>query len=185
MQTARKLLNLVLEFDHLTPGFAKGLNTIENNPPRLIRHQRIQALLHALDINADFKSFVDGSFVLQRDLEDYNPVVEEIVHISGSCRRFQFKHEITIVFKELLAFRRKIYACEKNWGGIIESGRVLGNLITLTEPTIDALRISAEPVDRVLALIIDPKLKELDDELLVKEYGYLDVDLATVDAEWT
>lgn len=41
-----------------------------------------------------------------------------------------------------------------------------------------------EPVDRVLALIADPERRVLDKRLLVREYGYPDVDLAMVDAEW-
>ena len=88
----------------------------------------------------------------------------------------QSEMEIRIAFCKLMEYRKKLYAIEDIWGGLLECSRSVGVVINVTrEMTRKYILPMCQIIDRMLILLMgdDYDKSYSDDEL--KQFGYPDV----------
>jgi len=101
----RDLLNRYLGFQGLTPNrLESNVSALAGNPPRLIRYQRLMAMLAPFGVKTDPPSFEKGKFIdannpayeppIARILADLNDSLVSSVERRGASLRYQLRRHI-------------------------------------------------------------------------------------------
>ena len=192
--TALDLLRQYLELCGFTPDQSEwNTEALRENPPRLIRLQRLKALFHAFGIPFDRSQFEKGKFIDWK-----NPVYE----VFRDRARAWFVREraegrspvepdvearpfvLEFVFERLLEYRVALdQSLSFNRGCLAASGLYyfqLKKIEELNRVIHDHLAI----IEDLLVELISPTGRTISFEQLVKEHGYPDVDLFEIDVRW-
>ena len=190
--SALDLLRQYLELRRYTPDHRNwNEQALEQNPPRLIRLQRLKALFHAFGIAFDPPSFQEGGFIdseapiyeaflerarlwfLKERSEGRLPVM---IKATASYLRpvFEMLLKYRIMLDEPLSFNDGILeASDLYWFGILKIDEMNG-----------LIRKRLAIIDDLLVELISPTRQTFTRKQLVNEHGYPDVDLDEIDLDW-
>lgn len=187
--TSKDILDLYLEFVCLEPD--KNVwdeDWLQNNEPKLFRLKMLMSLFRAFDLG-DIKDFDQGSFILQRKIEDYGFLIKKIVsdlgpkpgHAMGKSLDLS---DIAYMFQSWLL---QLQECEK----VIKSYSFVMMVSEQTYYTFHkikevnmAIRQSTADMNSIMCSMISPSGKTISKDELVRNYDFPDIDLADIDAEW-
>jgi len=208
--TAVDLVEKAIQFEALTPNPAlwkEGL--LKDNPPRLLRLQQINALCRALftekrdDFLGRAKSFLfepripslkkllSGAFLKGRDVSAYEQLIKEMKdtvrekegHL-GETGQLTHAH-LTEVYQRLLRYKKQLVALEHfNEGEKVKKTVGLRFSVYLTDEVSQAIKLGAQPLDKALALLVDPQSVSLTREELQLHYGYPKEDIKEIDSHF-
>ena len=196
--TAHELLHKILEFHRMTPERAEwSLEAQRENPPRLVRLRQIAALLRAFlgegdgatDVGARIGSFLEGSFVLRRRLEDFAGILAEIDVTMATRARHVPKRPLELEdlhanFTILVQLRLKLEEAVKHNDGVLEVGYTRCYPVLLAQSVARELATPIEELDRVLALFIAPADRCFSEADLIARFGFPTEDLGEIDYAW-
>jgi hypothetical protein len=190
--SARDLLYLYLEMRQLTPKEKEwNEKALAENPPRLIRLQRLKALFRAFSIPFDLKKFRKGRFIdwknpvyevfLERARAAFSKQVAE-GKLSGMLEVDSFY--LSDIFSHLLKYRWELERALSFNAGLL----CAGNLFYFEFITINAMdreiRSQLPMIDDLLVELISPTYAAVSRGELVNKYSYPDVDLGEIDLDW-
>ena len=186
--TAHSLLHGFLRLRRLTPEMGEwSEERLSLNPPRLYRLRQLIALFRAFEIAWDPSSFVEGRFI-QPANPRYMALVERMYWAMSQTTRGHLgaaNHELRDCFEILLGYRGRLEDVLSFSSGILEASglylyahRKVGELNKIIQDNV-AL------IDDILVAFISPEAKVFPIDQLVRDYGYPDVDLFEIDAEWS
>lgn len=187
---AKILVQDYLELNSMTLGFSEWTDEhFKDNPPRLLRLQRIRACLSCLEIEvADFHSFEKGDWV--------KPVSEELLETIQLVLKtpFELDYEQYIRpedrypemyhFGKFLSIRVVLYKLSSIRKSVLAaSGHFLTPVLVLhhLEKKVEAECLA---LDEVLQLLLNPKELRLEHQTMVTDFGFPDVDLDEIDFDW-
>lgn len=187
------LLNNIIDFMEMTPD--ENLwseKKLKSNPPRLIRFQRIKALLKAyLGEDIGISEFINGDFIMVEPHDKYNEFRNYVMkynktnnYVYGSEHEF-YPGDVSIVFKSFFNYKQKLNAVlSHNSGYIIASGKLLQHSIHVVSKINKSIRKELDDLDHGLKLIINPSNLAFTANELIEKYGYPKDDLSEIDFEW-
>jgi hypothetical protein len=193
---ARELLNLLLEswksFEE--DGFAEPP---ASQAPLYHRHRHASALCAALGLGS-LADAAGGAFVERGDVRRFRRVCEQLRAESSlpahlleefalppEWRTDDNADELSQVYQGMLGFYRQARALlSYNRGWSVCSDPVWLGLIRMTNKAAKPLEASLVPVETALLGFLDPDDRRFPLRELIARYGYTDVDLGEIDAEW-
>jgi hypothetical protein len=187
LMNAKTLLDKYLDLLGYTPDVAEwNEDYLGNNPPRLHRLKRLQALFAAFAIPWDLPAFRRGQFidggpryqaVRERALADLPRARRDLEgEPDPGCLRF--------LFQDFLAYRERVDCVLLYHSGVgAASGYFAWACLKVREAN-DQIRQAIEPIDDLLAACISPTWQTFPREVLIRDFGYSDVDLWSIDADW-
>lgn len=209
--TAADLLEKILEFNAMTPNQNEWSEKILNyNKPRLIRFQRIKALLLAFDvvqINSQKKnslinifsrhnsliqdltksgilSFMSGEFIKTRDFSKYSNLISIIEQNSFSENKPIDIFDLERFYSHLIQYRISVYNVLSHNSGVLEaSNKGFFAAINITGEANNNIKDQINIVDSLLVQIIDPESKELSEQELIDKYDFPKEDINEIDFE--
>lgn len=203
--TAVDLVDKVLEFKTLTPHSENwNLPNLKLNPPRLIRLRQIASLFNAFFEKEPFlelidrdnyesiiESFLEGKFIVHRDLEDYEEAKRFILGIVEVNKEYLLENtifkmnDLETIFPLLIDYKQKLRAVfTHNDGWIVAAGISSNFSFVLTNSITKNLVGKYDDLDKAFELIINPKGLRITEEELKANYNYPSEDLDTVDRDF-
>jgi hypothetical protein len=174
--TAHGLIEQFSDLRSLAPSFADWTEeSFARDESRLFRLRRVAALFRAFDIPWNLPGFCDGEFLL-RDKPGHAAIFarDGILRPEGASQVFSMLLGYRATFERALTFTR---------GWLVPGG---GGMYFFRK-TEEARRVLDDEViaaiDDVLATFVCPEGKTFTVEELVRDFGYLDVDLFGIDAD--
>lgn len=190
LNPAKILVQDYLELNSMTLGLSEWTEEhFKDNPPRLLRLQRIRACLSCLEIEtADFHSFEKGEWVQPVSDE----LLETILLVLKTPFELDYEQYITSEdryseryhFGEFLSIRVALYKLSSIRKSVLAaSGHFLTPVLALhyLEKKVEAECLA---LDEVLQLLLNPKELRLERQTMVTDFGFPDVDLDELDLEW-
>ncbi len=178
--------NFISEFFYLwriSPEFADWREErMAENPPRLIRLQRLIAIARAFGLPWGPESFVEGRFV-QLDEPRYAPVFEKLAHELPRCLRAE-PGQLPAFFKVLFSYRKRVDSVLSFSDEVIEAGGLYLHAHHMAAKLNRVIETHLSIVDDALAAVISPDAASFSVEELVRDHGFPTDDLAAVDADW-
>lgn len=188
----RELLFLYLDLYSMSPDTVDWSEQyFKDNPPRLIRYQNFCALAGALQLPyQNISQFEWGDFVQESHLQ----VWDEIMALASE--RFQvnpglYGEDYTIhagilsdMFFVLLNAAKNVYKVVTSGGGIIEPTGYHHCYVHILHHIAHSVMPIQENIHEILYLILNPQKIMYPLEVLVKEFGYQEVDLNEIDGRW-
>jgi hypothetical protein len=169
----------------------------EDNPPRLLRLQIVDALsnlvLSDVHPNSSIETRVDsilkGDFIRHRKLEDYSSVFEEMDGLTAKSKEFghlrkheiEKKSELRFNYKRLLKFKTLAMPLLNFHSGTMAGPYSYFSVVILTQDIIRQLNL--RKIDELICKIIDPWNRSFSREQLT-EMGYPSESLCVVDDDW-
>lgn len=209
--TAADLLEKILEFDAMTPNQNEwSEKTLNTNKPRLIRFQRIKALLIAFDIvqiNSQNKnstinfftqqnspiqdltkigvlSFMSGEFIKTRDFSKYISLISIIEQNSLSMKAPVEILDLERFYSYLMQYRISVYEVLSYNRRVLEaSNKGFIAAIKFTGEVNNKIKEQIKMVDNLLVQFIDPERKILSEQELIDKYDFPKDDLDEIDFE--
>ena len=179
--SASVLLSLVWDLSTLVGHRPWTEDELNGNPPRVVRHQQIMALIRALGVGGDLPSFLKGEFLKDRPIESF----EEVISLGRSyLSDIKDIDAFGEVFKRLMDYRMNAEALLQCNDGCLMTSEPYSITIRLTRRVNNDLKESLRPMDQVLSLLVDPIQRCLPREVLIREYGFPDVNLNDLDSDW-
>ncbi len=187
----RDLLCLYLEFQSLTPDRLKwNASALADNPPRLIRYQRLVAILAAFAIKTDLTSFDRGEFI-----DTNNPAYEPPLSRAGKelpkslvssmeRRGGHFETQLGGMFHILLDYRLKLEPALSFTSGALEASGLYLYALQKADELNRAIRAHIGIVDDLLAELINPTDASVTVDDLARHHGYPLGDLFHFDLDW-
>ncbi len=191
--TAAELLDRVWDFLGLVGVEGWTEADIADNPPRAIRLLQIHALLRALGLEPDVRGFLTGKFLADRPVSELQPFFEEArqtlaaAHRGHAPPRFDETARpdvVLLVFTRLVRFRQSAHQLLNFNSGVLEASGLYRYPLALIDSVNATLAKELGEIERVLALLVDPELRAFDRQTLIRDFGFPDVDLAELDADW-
>jgi hypothetical protein len=187
---AKILVQDYLELNSMTLGLSEWTEEhFRDNPPRLLRLQRIRACLSCLEIEvADFYEFEDGDWV--------KPVSEDLLETILLVLKtpFELDYEQYIRpedryseryhFGKFLSIRVALYKLSSIRKSVLAaSGHFLTPVLALRhlEKKVEAECLA---LDEVLQLLLNPEELRVELKTMVTDFGFPDVDMDEVDLDW-
>ena len=181
------LLHKYLELRSRTPDLNEWTEErLVDNPPRLLRLQQLRALFQAFGIVWDPVAFTTGQFI-QPDYPRYAVVLtraatEMPIIVAGELS--QERYHLPILFAILLRYRETLDRGLNFAGGVAEASGLAYYAYAKVEQLNREIRGKLAIVEDVLAALISPEGRSFSIDELARDYGYPDVDVRGVDAEW-
>jgi len=187
----RDLLHLYLEFQSLTPDRLKwNASALADNPPRLIRYQRLVAILAAFGIKTDLASFDKGEFI-DANNPAYEPLLTrarkelpESLVSSMERRGGHFGSQLGGMFHILLDYRVELEPALSFTSGAMEASGLYFYALQKADELNRAIRSHLGIVDDLLAELINPTDPSITVDDLARDHGYPPGDLFDIDLEW-
>jgi hypothetical protein len=188
---AHNLIYGFLEFQGLSPDRLDwNASALGGNPPRLIRYQRLMAILAAFSIKTDLASFEKGEFINAHD-PDYEPLLsrarmelpESLVSSMESWRE-DGRSQLRGLFHMLLKYRLKLHPVLNFASGTMEASGLYFYALQKTEELNRAIRRHLGIVDDLLAELISPTHASVTVAELARCHGYPLNDLFEIDVDW-
>jgi len=187
--TARDLLHTFMELRLLTPNLKQWTQRrLKDNPPRLLRLQRLQAMFAAFGIPFDPAAFIQGKFI-NVDHPGYEGILKEAIEtlkqIPGVTHPKVSRGNLPYAFEILFQYRERV---EQVLSFLSGTGGVTSDLFTYVHRKIACLnkiiRDHLNIIDDILTTLISPQGQTFTEEELSRLYGYPIVDLWDIDALW-
>ncbi len=188
---ARDLLWLYLEFRGLAPDRHEwNASALADNPPRLIRYQRLAAILAAFGIKTDLASFDRGEFI-DANNPAYEPLLSrarkelpESLVSSMERRGGHFGSQLGGMFHILLEYRVKLEPALSFTSGTLEATGLYLYALLKADELNQAIRSHLGTVDHLLAELISPTDASVTVDDLARHHGYPLGDLFDIDLDW-
>ncbi len=194
--TSKELLYKILEFQGMTSDNGRwNEKSLRKDSYRFYMFKEIASLMKAFKIGDDINDFFSFDFIRRRDSVDYKPIIEQIKsfeeyekkEFGQSILKNQALHEYSVfefefAFSILLDFRiflEKVLnyrIMEAGSNTVFYSAHIMGNLIKSIN------KEAVNEIDRMLVLIIDPKMNKFKKHELIERFDFPDVDLKEL--EW-
>lgn len=147
-------------------------------------HLPLQEYIEKKDI-APILYFQNAYFIAHRPLQAYTAVYQELINFVQSRRNKDIViNDFNTLFRWLLRYRLHAQTCLDELSGVLEASGagsfLAGELISNTN-TLFAKEL--KKIEELLCNIIDPENRKISQKELVKNYGYLEVDLWDIDFE--
>jgi hypothetical protein len=184
--TAVDLLHRFLELRGYTPDLDRWSEECFNdNPPRLYRLRQLKAIFRAFEIPWDPAAFMEGKFFL-RDSVRYAPVLERAAAELPETMAGPFGtvHQLPKCFEILLEYREKVERALAYSSGFQVAAGLYAFAVRKTRQLNRVIRDNLSVVDDVLTACISPEAMTFTIDELARSYGYPDVDLHEIDADW-
>jgi hypothetical protein len=185
--TARNLIHRFLELRRLSPDLADWTEErLAENPPRLFRLRQLVALFAAFGIKWDLSAFVEGKFI-DPESPRYGGLLDKMDVAMPEASKHGFgaqPDQLPDCFEILLRYRERVADVLSFSSGVLTAS---GLYLYAHRKTGELNRIIHENVgiiDDLLVTFISPESKEFTVEQLARDYGYPDVDLFEIDADW-
>jgi hypothetical protein len=195
--TAIDLLEKVLEFTKMTKENEWDVKSLADNPPRLIRLQRINALLSAFCMiqqgfqkrNKNFsdnalQSLIHGDFIQSRALSDYTSVIAVIEERNRFNKSF-LMDDLKDFYSHLVKYKTAVIREVLNfYSGYMEAPIGVIAAYQLSVETNRMIREQILPIDRLLASIISPGNRTFEEKVLIEKFNFPKDDLLDIDIDW-
>ena len=188
---AHDLICGFLEFQGLSPDRLDwNASALGGNPPRLIRYQRLMAILAAFGIKTDLASFEKGEFIDAND-PAYEPLLSRArrglpksLVSSMERRREDGRSQLRGLFRMLLKYRLKLHPALNFASGTMEASGLYFYALQKTKELNEAIRPHLAIVDDLLAELISPTGASVTVAELASRHGYPLDDLFEIDVAW-
>ena len=188
---AHDLIYHYLDFQGLTPNKLDwSMSALAKNPPRLIRYQRLVAILAAFGIKTDLAAFDRGGFINEND-PAYEPLLsrarKELPEslVSGMDRRGRdLRSQLGDLFRMLLEYRLKLEPALGFTSGALEADGLYIYALEKAEELNRAIRPHLGIIDDLLAELVSPTNATVPVGELAKNHGYPVGDLFEIDLDW-
>lgn len=183
--SAHSLLDQFLELRGLSPDFDDWTEErFASNPPRLYRLRQLVALFRAFGLPWNPRGFTEGEFI-QPDNPRYAGLWERLqtqlpTHRLERAGPHQFPHFFGILYRHRELLDRALSA-RSEW---LEASGLYAFALRMCDSLNDVIRKNLHTLDEMLAVLINPEGIAFTREALIREYGYPDVDLFSIDADW-
>ncbi|MDJ1468675.1 hypothetical protein QNI19_26205 [Cytophagaceae bacterium DM2B3-1] len=167
-----------------------------NNPPRLYRYKQLDSLFQAFGIDLKYmQSFEEGEFIKARPVTDYTEWFSDIeayglqtgLERDRDFNRDTVNHDKLIrIFAYLFKYRMVLERTLQYNSGWLEAGATWARyMIDKTEGFLnEENRAYIKYLDNLLCFAIDPYQQQYKKYELIEKYGYPDVDLSDIDADY-
>ena len=188
---ARDLIYGFLDFQGLSPNRLDwAASALAGNPPRLIRYQRLMAILAAFDIKTDLASFEKGEFIDAND-PAYEPFVSrarrelpESLVSSMQRRGDDGRSQLRGLFHMLLSYRLKLHPALNFASGTLEATGLYFYALQKAEELNRAIRPHLGIIDDLLVELISPTDASFTVAEPARCHGYPLDDLFEIDVDW-
>lgn len=185
--TARNLLRGFLELRRLAPDVADwSEDRFSENPPRLFRLRQLVALFRAFELAWNPSLFVEGKFI-QPASPRYAALLDMMDSTMPEARKHGLgaqHHQLPDCFEILLRYRERVEGILSFSSGVLEASGLylyahwkVGELNRIIQENVAI-------IEDLLVAFISPEAKEFSVDQLTRDYGYPDVDLFEIDADW-
>jgi hypothetical protein len=182
MLTAYDLLHQFLDLQGLTPDLDNWTEKyLIDNEPRLIRLRQLMALFRAFGIPWNPESFVTGKFFNPED-DRYQATLQKLTAETGD--NHVRSYHLSWYFKILFSYRKQLQEVLSTTSGVLESSGLFALAIAKSEEVNEIIRSNIPRIEDRLVPFISPEQASFSLEHLVKDFGYPDVNLWEIDAEW-
>ena len=190
--TAVDLLRQFVELRTLAPDLDTwNAEALAGNPPRFYRLKRLQALLRAYAIDCEAATFASGDFIDPADPR-YEGAAERLApllgehhlradHLLGGPQPMLLRQG----FRDLLRYRQDLESALGSTQGTLAAGGWYALAVLRMQKLNSVMGEHLWIVEDVLAAIINPDGRAFTLAELVAEHGYPDVDLRSIDEDWT
>ncbi len=134
---------------------------------------------------------VSGQFLRDRDNDSHSElsrkVIETIAALYPEMEDYinQRPINITWLFSDLLSFRQEVYQLTYPNGGMLEGFSAGLHYSFYLQDKLKALiSDNLDEIDETLWLILDPTKRDLEMDMLVTKYKYVDHDFKGIDIDW-
>lgn len=184
LMSAKTLLHKYLDLLSHTSDVAEWTEAaFEPNPPRFYRLKRLQALFAAFGIAWDIAAFREGRFI--DGSARYDPVLERARADSTYGReRAGSSHTLRSFFRTLLSYRERVDALLEHHSGVYSASGIFLYACEKVRAANEQIQQAVEPIEDLLAACISPTWQTFSRDQLIREFGYSDVDLFDIDADW-
>jgi hypothetical protein len=187
LMNAKTLLHKYLDLLGHSPDVSEWTEeSLGDNEPRLHRLKRLQALFAAFGLPWDIPAFREGAFIDASDR--YLPVLERARAEFPNGRDYLEPqvsvHMFRFFFRTLLDYREKADRALEHHSGVLEAFGLFVYACQKVSEANDQLRQAVEPIEDLLAACISPTWQTFPRDQLVRDFGYSDVDLGAIDADW-
>lgn len=187
LMSAKTLLHKYLDLLSYSPDVAGWTEAaFEPNPPRFHRLKRLQSLFAAFGLAWDIPAFREGQFI--DGSARYDPVRERAIAESprGRADLSRQSHEqyLRDFFEDLLGYRERIDRVLNYHSGVYAASGYYAYACALVNEANASLRQAVEPIEDLLAACISPTWQTFPRAQLIRDFGYSDVDLFDIDADW-
>lgn len=198
--TGRDLAQMMVEYECLCSRYGSHWKEAPaDNPPRLLRFRRIQALVRALGLPDDLLAVVNGDFLLTSNHISYDVALTRALELfPGDVYISPFEAEassqdnthpnithasLAMAFGLAFSQRRSISSAMTNPS--LMGGMALVDVLQRPfNQTCQALAPIADKLDDFLGFLLEPSGREVPFEELVVEWGWPEDDLREVDSDW-
>ncbi|WP_457746909.1 hypothetical protein [Sulfurimonas sp.] len=183
--TAEDLLKLFLDLLSFSPDIKEwSLEEFQYNEPRLIRYQRLIALLQAFKLPTDIHNFVDGSFI-DGTTDIYTEIREYMMRNNDTENRVGdiIGYDIGEAFAGMLEYRMKlnnVLSHNQQYFLVSHSHRYA---YIQTSGINKKIKEELIEYDTFLAWLISPEKKTFTIKELEKSFNYPNVDLDQIDMD--
>jgi hypothetical protein len=188
---AHDLICSYLEFQGLTPNkLSWNPSALADNPPRLIRYQRLGAILAAFGIKTDLASFDKGKFINEKDpayealLSRARKECPDALSSSMERRGTDFRSQLGGLFRRLLEYRMRLEPALSFARGTMEASGLYVYALEKAETLNRAIRSHLGIVDDLLAELISPTDASIAVDELARRHGYPLGDRFEIDLDW-
>jgi len=198
--TAIDLLEKVLEFTSMSPNpNSWNFDSLKSNPPRLIRFQQIDSLMKAFFpyennhwgiSKVSLESFLEGDFILERDLSDYEETIQYIkdyireeTHDAIETSRIDLD-ELEFIYSRLLSFKKQLRKIINFNSDVVEASSISARFsYILTSSVSKSIAEKPTKLDKTIELLINPKGLTFSADELISKYHYPTEDLIDIDID--
>jgi len=168
-----------------------------NNPPRLIRLRRLLSLFRAFGVPWGPETFIQGRFIDPGDAR-YNPLLARLAaeRPQGAGRGVEpldirlwqspehLRHQLPRFFEILFGYRKRVADLLAFSSGLFEASGLYWQAHSMASDLNAVIATHVGVIDDILATVISPERAHYSMDQLVRDYGYPDVDLSEIDADW-
>lgn len=184
--SALDLIHLFLNLKSLTPNLNEwNFDSLQQNTPRMFRFLQLKALSKAFKIDFQPKSFIDGTFIEERN-EDYTKIIEDITNNTNHSEEIRGKIEkddLVSTFRILFNYKQKFTTIQTFSSGVYAASGGSLYSYNIVEKSNDSMKNAISEIDSILSNLISPNNDKFTISELVKNYNYPNVDLNDIDID--
>lgn len=185
MFDARSLLDELFGLLSRQPDVATWtVAALGENPPRLIRLQRLTALFRAFELPWDVPRFMKGGFVNVEHPAHAALIVQADRELGGHDDYWVRRDQLPEFFARLLEYRGTIDRALRFNSGVLEASGFYAFAFERIEHVNAQVRTAVATIDDLLAALIAPDGRTFSYDQLVAQFAFPTDDLWEIDAEW-
>ena len=185
--TAHDLMIRFLELRLMTPNYDDWTEELlSDNPPRLIRLRQLVAMFQAFVIPWGPRSFVHGMFI-QPDTHRYDSLLSKLSAelLEGITDCDWTDHtRVQRFFEVLFDYRIRVESVLSYSGNILTASGLFKLALDKICELSRIIENNIVNIDDIMAAMISPEMTTFSIEQMVRDYGYPDVDVYEIDADW-